>query len=101
MLPERQVAVQLVGPDRLELNPAKPVPTPGPTQILGRVECVGLCFSDMKLLHQFDRHPRKTPVLAHLAEEVLREIPSYVPGGAPTVPGHEVVLRVLAVGDRV
>jgi threonine dehydrogenase-like Zn-dependent dehydrogenase len=101
MVPDLQVAVQLVGPDRLELNPAKPVPTPGPTQILGRVECVGLCFSDMKLLHQFDRHPRKTPVLAHLAEDVLREIPSYVPGGAPTVPGHEAVLRVLAVGNRV
>jgi L-sorbose 1-phosphate reductase len=101
MIPARQMAVQLIGPDQLRLSDDKPVPRPGPTQILGRIECVGLCFSDMKLLHQFSQHPRKTPVLAHLAEAVLRDIPSYVPGGSPTVPGHEVVLRVLAVGDRV
>lgn len=101
MLPDRQSAVQLVGPDRLELNRDKAVVQPGPTQILGKVECVGLCFSDMKLLHQFDRHPRKSPVLAHLAAEVLRDIPSYVPESRPTVPGHEVVMRVLAVGDLV
>ncbi len=100
-VPSVQTAVQLTGPDRLELNAAKPVPRPGPRQFLASVECVGLCFSDMKLLHQFDRHPRKTPVLAHLGEEVLRAIPSYVPEGRPTVPGHEVVLRVRAVGDGV
>lgn len=100
MVPSRQIAVQLVGPDRLELNPAKPVPRPGPGQILARVECVGLCFSDMKLLHQFDRHPRKGAVLPDLAEG-LAGMPGYVPGGAPTVPGHEAVLRVLAVGAGV
>ncbi|MBA2479139.1 MAG: alcohol dehydrogenase catalytic domain-containing protein [Planctomycetes bacterium] len=101
MIPDRQMAVQLVGPDQLRLTETKPVPRPGPTQILGRIECVGLCFSDMKLLHQFSQHPRKSPVLAHLRDEVLRDIPSYVPDTAPTVPGHEVVLRVLAVGDQV
>ncbi|HYE07789.1 MAG TPA: alcohol dehydrogenase catalytic domain-containing protein [Planctomycetota bacterium] len=101
MIPQRQLAVQLTGPDRLTLNRDKPVPRPGPTQILGRVECVGLCFSDMKLLHQFDQHPRKTPVLAHLARTVLADIPSYVPESQPTVPGHEVVLRVIEVGKDV
>ncbi|MBA3846981.1 MAG: alcohol dehydrogenase catalytic domain-containing protein, partial [Planctomycetes bacterium] len=101
MIPQRQLAVQLTGPDRLTLNRDKPVPRPGPTQILGRVECVGLCFSDMKLLHQFDQHPRKTPVLAHLARAVLADIPSYVPESQPTVPGHEVVLRVLEIGKDV
>ena len=101
MIPTRQIAVQLIGPDQLRLNRDKAVPRPGATQILGRVECVGLCFSDMKLLHQFSQHPRKTPVLAHLQAEVLRDIPSYVPEAQPTVPGHEVVLRVLAIGAAV
>ncbi|GDY13702.1 hypothetical protein LBMAG53_25800 [Planctomycetota bacterium] len=101
MIPHSQTAVQLVGPDRLALNSAKPIPAPGPRQILAQVECVGLCASDMKLLHQFDRHARKTPVLAHLGADVLAGIPSYVPDGAPTVPGHEAVLRVVAVGAGV
>ena len=100
-LPATQQAVQLVGPDKLELNRAKAVQRPGPTQILGKVECVGLCFSDMKLLHQFDQHARKTPVKAHLAESVLKSIPSYVPDGQPTVPGHEAVIRVVEVGAQV
>ncbi len=99
--PVQHTAVQLTGADRLELNRNKPTPQPGPTQILARVECVGLCFSDMKLLHQFQGHPRKSPVLAHLADDVLRGIQSYVPDHQPTVPGHEAVLRVMAIGDQV
>ncbi len=101
MTPATQTAIQLVGPDQLALTAAKPVPTPGPTQILGKVECVGLCQSDMKLLHQFSGHARKGPVLAHLGAEVLADIASYVPEGRPTVPGHEVVVRVLATGAKV
>ncbi len=89
-LPSTQYAVQLVGPGKLALNTAKPVDRPGPTQILARIECVGLCFSDLKLLKQFDQHARKSEILAGLAADVLREIPSYVPGDKPTVPGHEV-----------
>lgn len=101
MIPTTQTAVQLVGPGQLELNAAKPVDRPGHHQILGRVACVGLCFSDMKLLKQFDQHVRKSPVVAHLDATVLGQIPSYVPEGAPTVPGHEVVLEVLEVGAGV
>ena len=33
-IPDTQYAVQLIGPDELELNTAKPVPQPGPTQML-------------------------------------------------------------------
>ena len=101
MIPTQQTAIQLVGPSQLAMVDDKPVHQPGPTQILGKVSCVGLCFSDMKLLKQFDGHARKTPVVAHLGEEVLKEIPSYVPDGAPTVPGHEVVIEVVAAGDQV
>jgi len=101
MLPRRQQAVQLTAPDHLQLTLDKLVSLPGPHQVLCRVQCVGLCYSDMKLLHQFDRHPRKTPILAHLSREILAEIPSYVPGAAPTVPGHEAVVEVVAVGAQV
>jgi threonine dehydrogenase-like Zn-dependent dehydrogenase len=98
MTPLTHTAVHLTGPDRARLVRDKPVPVPGDTQILGRVECVGLCFSDVKLGHQFDRHVRKGPVLG---DRALQGIPSYVPGSLPTVPGHEVVLRVVAVGSAV
>ncbi|MCS6772263.1 MAG: alcohol dehydrogenase catalytic domain-containing protein [Kiritimatiellae bacterium] len=101
ILPDRQRAVQLVGPDQLVLNPDKPVPRPGPHQILAKVEVTGLCFSDLKLLKQFSAHPRKSDVVTTLQPETLREIPSYVPNEAPTVPGHETVVRIVAVGDQV
>ncbi|NQU10625.1 alcohol dehydrogenase catalytic domain-containing protein [bacterium] len=94
-------AIQLVGPDQLALNEQKPVPHPGPHQILGKVEVVGLCFSDLKLLKQFDAHARKSAVAGGLPAPVLAEIPSYVPGQNPTVPGHETVVRIVAVGRRV
>lgn len=100
-IPATQYALQLVGPGQLALNTAKEVFTPGPHQILAKVECVGLCFSDMKLLKQFDQHARKSEIRSGLGLDVLREIPSYVPGTKPTVPGHEVTARIVAVGARV
>jgi threonine dehydrogenase-like Zn-dependent dehydrogenase len=100
-LPDSAWAVQLVGPDELALNRDKPVHRPRGHQILARVEAVGLCFSDLKLLKQFSDHPRKGPVVSGIAPEALEELPSYVPGAAPTVPGHEVVCDILAVGPEV
>ncbi|MGA2497632.1 MAG: alcohol dehydrogenase catalytic domain-containing protein, partial [Tepidisphaeraceae bacterium] len=100
-LPETQYAVQLVGPSQLKLNPAKEVFKPGPHQVLAKVECVGLCFSDLKLLKQFDQHPRKSIVLKGLDADALAEMPNYVPGSKPTVPGHEVTCRIVAVGKKV
>ncbi len=100
-IPETQRAVQLVGPDELVLNPAKPVPRPGPRQLLCRVEAVGLCFSDLKLVKQFAAHARKSEIVSGLDPAVLAQVPSYVPGDQPTVPGHETVVRVWAVGEEV
>jgi threonine dehydrogenase-like Zn-dependent dehydrogenase len=100
-LPKTQHAIQLVGPGKLWHNVAKDVATPGPYQILARIEAVGLCFSDLKLLKQFSRHARKGEILGGISGEVLAEIPSYVPGDRPTVPGHEAVCRIAAVGDKV
>jgi threonine dehydrogenase-like Zn-dependent dehydrogenase len=100
-LPNGQHAVQLIAPGELTLNTRKPVTRPGPHQVLAKVECVCLCFSDLKLLKQFDQHPRKTAITGGLAQEILAGIPSYVPGKIPAVPGHEVVVRIVAVGDQV
>jgi len=100
-LPETQHAVQLVGPDELILNKSKEVFKPGQHQILCRVEVVGLCFSDLKLLKQFSSHVRKSEIVSGIDPKVLGQIPSYVPGKAPTVPGHETVVRIEAVGSSV
>lgn len=99
-LPDTQVAVRLTGADRVELDTSKPVPRPGPRQIVIKVDAVGLCFSDMKLLHQFSDHPRKAAVISGVDAHVLAGLESYRPGLVPTVPGHEVVGTVVAVGDQ-
>ncbi|HUJ08665.1 MAG TPA: alcohol dehydrogenase catalytic domain-containing protein [Verrucomicrobiae bacterium] len=100
-IPNQQRAVQLVGPDQLRLNEAKPVSKPGPHQVLCRVEVCGLCFSDLKLLKQFSAHARKSEIKSGIDQQALLEMPHYVPGEKPTVPGHETVVRIVAVGSQV
>jgi threonine dehydrogenase-like Zn-dependent dehydrogenase len=100
-IPTRQSAIQLIGPDKLILNRNKKIHPVGPHQILARVEAVGLCFSDLKLLKQFDRHARKSEVLSGIDKAVLSEISSYCPGDLPTVPGHETVCTIVCVGGKV
>lgn len=100
-IPSKQVAIQLVGPDQLTLNADKSVDSVGPYQILGHVNAVGLCFSDLKLLKQFSEHVRKSDILEGIDPVVLSELPSYCPNDKPTVPGHEAVLTIVAVGDKV
>jgi threonine dehydrogenase-like Zn-dependent dehydrogenase len=100
-IPQTQYAIQLVGPDELKLNNEKEVYQPNPHQILLKVEAVGLCFSDLKLLKQFDQHARKSEVISGMDPAILAEIPSYHPGTEPTVPGHETFGTIVAVGDKV
>ncbi len=100
-LPKTQHAVQLVAANELVLNKSKPLATPGPHQVLCRVEAVGLCFSDLKLIKQFAAHPRKAEIISGINPAVLQEISSYVPADKPTVPGHETVVRIEAVGKGV
>jgi threonine dehydrogenase-like Zn-dependent dehydrogenase len=100
-IPRKQTAVQLVGADKLELNTQKEVYTPGPYQILAKVEAVGLCFSDLKLLKQFDKHVRKSEIISGVEPDILPQIPSYKPGPGPTVPGHEAFCTIAAVGGKV
>ena len=100
-VPATQHAIQYRGVDDFLHNPAKPVDPVGPTQLLLQVEACGICFSDTKLLHAFENHPRKLPVVGGLTPEELAQIPSYHPGAEPTVPGHEPVARVVAAGGQV
>jgi threonine dehydrogenase-like Zn-dependent dehydrogenase len=100
-IPQTQYAVQLIGPDQLTLNTEKDVYQVGPYQVLARVEAVGLCFSDLKLLKQFDKHVRKSEITSGIDRSILRDIPSYKPGSAPTVPGHEAFCTIVAVGEKV
>ncbi|MHC4498234.1 MAG: alcohol dehydrogenase catalytic domain-containing protein [Planctomycetota bacterium] len=93
--------MQLVGPDELVLNTSKKLIPPGRYQILCRVEAVGLCFSDLKLLKQFTSHIRKGKIVSGIERRILSEISSYVPGDLPTVPGHEAVVKIEAVGPGV
>ncbi|HSK32572.1 MAG TPA: alcohol dehydrogenase catalytic domain-containing protein, partial [Propionicimonas sp.] len=100
-IPATQHAIQYTGADRFEHNEHKPVDPVGPTQLLLQVEACGICFSDTKLLHAFENHPRKLPVIDGLTAAELAQIPSYHPGLEPTVPGHEPVARIVAVGAAV
>lgn len=100
-LPKTQHAVQLVAANELVLNKSKPLTAPGPHQVLCKVEAVGLCFSDLKLIKQFAAHPRKAEIASGITPAILQEISSYVPADKPTVPGHETVVRIEAVGKGV
>lgn len=101
IIPNTQRAVQLLGPDELALNTEKPVFEPGPEQVLCKVEVVGLCFSDLKLLKQFTAHVRKSEIVRGIDPAALEEIPSYVPGEKPVVPGHEITVTVVKTGANV
>ena len=99
--PATQHAIQFVGAEQVVHNPAKPMYEVGPRQLLLKTEACGICFSDTKLLHAFTKHPRKSEVLGGLTPAELAEIPTYQPGDAPVVPGHEPVARIVAVGSDV
>jgi threonine dehydrogenase-like Zn-dependent dehydrogenase len=62
-----------------------PVPAPAEDEILVRVDAVGLCFSDVKLIKAGSSHPRITG----------RDLKAH-----PTIPGHEVSVTVVNVGTK-
>jgi threonine dehydrogenase-like Zn-dependent dehydrogenase len=61
----------------------EPVRSPGPDQLLVRVDAVGLCFSDVKLIRQGSQHPK-------LYGRDLAKVPTRL--------GHEAAVTVVAVG---
>ncbi len=60
------------------------VPEPGPDQLLVRIDSVGMCFSDVKIIRQGRNHPK-------LYNRDLQT--------EPTRLGHEVSLTVIKVGE--
>jgi D-arabinose 1-dehydrogenase-like Zn-dependent alcohol dehydrogenase len=62
-----------------------PVPLPGPYQLLARIDAVGLCFSDVKLIRAGGDHPRL------YGRDLAAD---------PTIPGHEVSLTIVDVGEQ-
>ena len=62
-----------------------PVPKPGPDQMLVRVDSVGLCFSDVKLIRMGKDHPKL------YNRDLTKE---------PTRLGHEAALTIVEVGEN-
>ena len=89
-IPEKMLAWQLFGAgmDKFGENEKPsliPVPDFSPDQLLMKVEAIGLCFSDVKLIRAGEEHPRV------IVDDLKKE---------PLIPGHEAVLSVVAVGEN-
>ena len=89
-LPRRILAWRLKGAGFEHLGAAGgpdevPFPPYGEDDVIGRVEAVGICYSDAKLVRAGGSHPRLRG----------RDL-----AAAPVTPGHEVTLTVVGVGER-
>lgn len=62
------------------------VPLPGPEELLVRIDAIGLCFSDVKLIRTGEEHPRV------FSTDLAKN---------PVIPGHEAVMTVVAAGEDV
>ncbi len=62
-----------------------PVPAIKDDELLVRIDAIGLCFSDVKLIRAGESHPRV--ISKNLATD-------------PVVPGHEAVMTVVKVGSK-
>jgi L-sorbose 1-phosphate reductase len=60
-----------------------PLPQPAPNEILVRIDAVGICFSDLKILRLGEAHPK-----------IARDLRTH-----PAVMGHEICCTVVQVGD--
>src|SRR5699024_9970043 len=83
-IPKTMQAVVCYAPGDYRLEEVE-VPTPGPGEILTRVELVGICMSDVKVYHGAP---------SFWGDETQ---PRYVK--PPMIPGHEFVCRVVALGE--
>jgi len=84
--PARQKRWELYGAglDNLDLA-ERDTPTPGPGELLVRIDACGICFSDIKILNLGPNHPR-------LQGRDLR--------ADPVVMGHETSMTVVSVGEE-
>lgn len=86
-LPEKARTWQLsaAGFDHLELTEG-PRRRPGPDEIAFRTDVNSICFSDVKIIQAGEAHPR---------------LVGYDIAGEKVVPGHELALTVVEVGENV
>ena len=89
-VPEKMLAWPLFGAGMEKLGKADqpcqiPVPTIGEDELLVKIDAIGLCFSDVKLIRAGEEHPRV--ISKNLAED-------------PVIPGHEAVMTVVKVGKK-
>ncbi|MCE5313479.1 MAG: alcohol dehydrogenase catalytic domain-containing protein [Armatimonadota bacterium] len=78
----REAGVENFGNDGVD---TLPLLKPGADEILLRVDAIGICFSDVKLITQGSSHPRIT------GRDLVKE---------PVIGGHEVSLTVVEAGDN-
>lgn len=88
-IPEKMLAWPLFGAgmEKLGVNDAPctvDVPAIREKELLVRIDAIGLCFSDVKLIKAGETHPRV------LSKDLKNN---------PVIPGHEAVMTVLKVGD--
>ncbi len=62
-----------------------PVPANGDDELLVKIDAIGLCFSDVKLIRAGEDHPRV------ISENLETD---------PVIPGHEAVMTVVKVGKN-
>lgn len=61
-----------------------PTPRPAPTQLLVRMDAVGICYSDLKIVRLGEQHPK-----------IRRDLRRH-----PVVMGHEIACTIAAVGEH-
>jgi len=83
-IPEKMKAWVLGDPNQLTLV-EKPVPTPGPAEVLVRIDAIAVCATDIEIIH--------------------RGPPAMIQGGLPFnknfTPGHEYMGTVVKLGPGV
>ncbi len=90
-IPEKMLAWQLFGAgfECLGKNdqPCEiPVPEIKEDELLVKIDAIGLCFSDVKLIRAGEKHPRV------YSEDLSKD---------PVIPGHEAVMTIVKVGKAV
>ncbi len=63
-----------------------PVPAIKDDELLVKIDAIGLCFSDVKLIRAGEEHPRV--ISKNLKED-------------PVIPGHEAVMTIVKVGSKI
>ena len=90
VVPEKMLAWPLYGAGMEKLGKndqpvVLSVPENGDDELLVKIDAIGLCFSDVKLIRAGEEHPRV--ISKNLATD-------------PVIPGHEAVMTVVKVGKK-